>query len=777
MRVNKEQKLGRHLPDVRWLLLGLILATAVLLFLNLPQPWPQLAAFTLIALWSLLSWSHLLAGDWFERLLFAGAAALLLNMLWVLLVSYIPGEIPVWLWVMGPVVIAAGPLLKTAHTEHVEVAVVPSHDVAFSKREWGWLGLLFLLAISLRIVNLSYSEFQGDEGVIMVRAANILAGNKAALFLHQKGPVEILLPLGLWGLNSTINEFWARILFAWAGILSVGAVVAVARRWFGSAVAIWAGYLFAIVGFSIAFSRIVQYQSLVVLWGALALFCAIRYTKTEKGWDLVWSALFLAAGLLAHYDAVLVAPAVAWLLGAHVVKTRRFVWLHWVAAMGVGTAVLAAFYVPFMTNPNFGRTGQYLLGARLGVSESTGIFSWSGPAFWQMITLYNSTYFVIGLALLLLFGLWFSLRAYRNVTAVLYFAAPFLFYLLVVVDPRTHVYTIFPGAVILAALALVTIWQWLTAKSRPLSYVLAACFGVWFAVSALYVYLMFIDHSPERMRTWAENRPVGYWTTWQEPPLYGLFGFPHQAGWRSAADLVANTGLPYASNEEEEITNWYMKQSPRTYCPDLQTFILAADVQDAVPYDETRLVDFSVAHEVVGNGRSTLQIFTREKVEQMQTHSITNDSLWLSPTEAVPSTFGGENPVNVTLGDEQVHLLGYDADLNKAYPGGEVAITLYWQVLQPFDQNYQTFVHLYDGELVGQHDGMPSCNTKPTTGWIPGQIIVDTHIIPIASDAQPGQLDVLTGMYNLITLERLQVPDHPENLIVLPTIQLRESVE
>ena len=111
---SKEQGAGGKLPDLRWLLLVLILATAVLLFLNLPRPWPQVAAFALIAVWPMLAWTRLLAADWFERLLFGGAVALLLNMLWALLVSYVPGEVPVWLRLMGPVVIAVGPLWKTA---------------------------------------------------------------------------------------------------------------------------------------------------------------------------------------------------------------------------------------------------------------------------------------------------------------------------------------------------------------------------------------------------------------------------------------------------------------------------------------------------------------------------------------------------------------------------------------------------------------------------------------------------------------------------------------
>ncbi|MCA9923325.1 MAG: hypothetical protein KC421_13180, partial [Anaerolineales bacterium] len=72
-------------------------------------------------------------------------------------------------------------------------------------------------------------------------------------------------------------------------------------------------------------------------------------------------------------------------------------------------------------------------------------------------------------------------------------------------------------------------------------------------------------------------------TTWDAPPQFGLFGFPYQAGWRAVGDLPL--ALPYASNEEEEITNVYMAQANRTHCPDFNTFILTQHVQDEVPYD------------------------------------------------------------------------------------------------------------------------------------------------------------------------------------------------
>ena len=755
--------------NLRWLSLGLIFATAIILLLDFPPPLPQFVGFLLIAIWPMLTWSRLFSSDWLERLLIGGSVALLLNMLWALLLSYFLINDSVWLRLIGPVLIACGPLLKTA--------VLPTDDISFTKREWEYIVFLFLLVCGLRIFNLSYSEFQGDEGVIMVRAASILTGDNTELFLHQKGPVEILLPISLWGLTDTINEFWTRILFAWAGIISVGSVIAVARRWFGTSAGITAGYLFAIVGFSIAFSRIVQYQSLVMLWGAMALLMAIRYIKTEKLKDLIWSALFLAAGLLAHYDAILVAPAIGWLLIAHVIKTKRIYWSHWMMATIVGTAVLAAFYIPFITNPNFGRTGQYLLGARIGVSESTGIFSWSGPAFWQMVTLYNSTYFILGLALLVIFGIWVSFRSYRNVPAVLYFVIPFIFYLFIVVDPRTHVYTAFPGAAILGALALQTGWNWLKQRSLPATIVFATCVVVWFAISTVYVYLIFVDHSPERVRTWAENRPAGYWKTWEEPPEFGLFGFPHQAGWRDVGASLSEDSFPYASNEEEEITNWYMKQAARTHCLDYKTFLLAADVQDEIPYDVSHLNSYSLAQQFEINGRDSLQIYTQNDVSAIQPISVSGDALWVSPEEVAPPMATGADFVEKILGDEHVNLLGYDLELENAYPGGEVVVTLYWKALRPFTENYQVFVHLYGDDLVGQHDGSPECNIMPTTRWEPGQVIVDPHIIPIAEDSPLGELRVVTGMYNLITQERLQVAGNDDNLIELTSIRIEEATE
>jgi hypothetical protein len=290
---------------------------------------------------------------------------------------------------------------------------------------------------------------------------------------------------------------------------------------------------------------------------------------------------------------------------------------------------------------------------------------------------------------------------------------------------------------------------------------------LWFVVSGVYVYLLFVDVTPERQRHWAENRPSFYPTTWQEPPLYGLFGFPHQAGWRVVPDIIGDA--VYASNEEEEITNWYMAQAPRTHCPNFDYFVLVENAQDEIPYDPAWLQHLQT--EVWVNGRPTLQIYGREAVAEVEVVDANGRQRWLTPQQAAPPTFGGTNPVNVILGEE-VRLLGYDLDTEQAMAGGQIIITLYWQPLVPLARNLQVFTHLYDGTMWGQDDSAPECAINPTTRWEPGQIIADPHIIPIAPDTPATEIPLLVGMYDLLTGDRLTVPGSADNVIRVTAVAI-----
>ena len=737
---------------------GGVLATAVSLWLVPDFGWQQAFAFALLALWPMISWSRLFDGGWGARLLSAGGFALLLQMLVALLLHYLPGAPSRGMLIAGLIFVGLLPLLWRGK---------PWPTLPIITRHQAWLVVgLVSLTLLLRWPNLGYKEFQGDEGIIMTRAAAMLTGDDGELFNHQKGPVEILLPFMLWGSGEAVTEFWVRLPFWWASLLLVGAIAWLGSRWFTKEIGLLAGLIFVINGFAVAFSRIVQYQTFVMLWGGLAMIYADLYRKNGRAHQLWLSAVFLAAGLLSHYDAVLVIPAIAWLLWTRFWPLSQLAWRNWIAGFALGGGILTLFYVPFFLNPNFGRTGSYLFSDRLGGS----LLSWSGPEVWQMATFYNSFYYIALLGCLILLAVWSrNGRRPHRIAAWLYFLVPLGFYLLVVADPRTHVYTFFPGAAVLSALGLAKINEWLKVRRfvQPVGWVLLSIICV---VTALYPYLLFIDTRVERQRNWMDFRPIGYSTSLIEPPIFGLFGFPYQAGWRAVATLPL--AMPFASNEEEEITNVYLGQAARTFCPDANTFILAQNVQDSVPYDPTLVENWHLQYEVTVNGRPTMQIYSRFPVAAVEQVGAEDYVWWLDETAVKPPQFQPENPLNITLGNDEVQLLGYDIDSAAAYPGGEIQLTLYWESLKPIAKNYQVFTHIVRNGLIAQHDFAPECGVNPTSRWEPQQIIKDTHIISIPPNTTPGSSIINIGMYELTSLDRMEIKGFPDNTITLTEITI-----
>jgi hypothetical protein len=714
-----------------------------------------------------LAWFFWLPGTRAQRLLSGAGLGILSVVLLALLIHILPGPIARWQLLAVGIVASLGlPLLlyPIRDWEPHAIPTPPWRRTAGANRTFLILfALLLALVLLTRLPQLSYKELQGDEGLIMERAAASLLGDDQELFLHQKGPAEILIPLATWGLTGATTELWMRLPFAWAGILAVLALFTLARaiggRWF----ALLAAFLFAVGGFGIAFSRIVQYQSLVMLWTILALAHAFLYRGHGRPLHLILSGVFVAAGLLAHYDAVMVVPAVGWLLLLHVVEQRTLPWKAIAGAILLAAAILGLFYIPFATSPTFADTGSYLLSDRLGGS----LFSWSGTEVWRMVTFYNSTYYVIGLALFVLAALALAWKEPAFAALGLYAFVPVIFYTAIVADPRTHVYTFFPGLALLAALGARALWRRIDAPLLRRAGV--ALLSVFLLISLAYTVLLFLDTSVERQRNWSEAQPALYPTTWNEAPLFGLFGFPYQAGWRAVPGLVDE--LPYASNEEQEITGWYMAQATRTHCADYDTFIMAANVQDPVPTPAGAPDDLYLQHIITVNERPTIHIYGRQPAATTEVEAA-DVRLWRTPEQVAPPRPEPQHDLQVQLGN-RVRLLGYDIDTSQVRPGGELLVVLYWEPLVSFERNFQTFVHLYDGTLHAQHDSAPDCAIYPTTRWEPGRIVRDPHIVEIPADIPTDTpIPVLTGMYDLLSYERLTTSNSGADTIPLTEIQV-----
>jgi hypothetical protein len=118
-----------------------------------------------------------------------------------------------------------------------------------------------------------------------------------------------------------------------------------------------------------------------------------------------------------------------------------------------------------------------------------------------------------------------------------------------------------------------------------------------------------------------------------------------------------------------------------------------------------------------------------------------------------------EHQVEARLGEEII-LLGYDLLRDDFQPDGGVSIALHWSaVSQPCD-NYTVFVQLVDWsgpEVIAQSDTYPVHSKRPTSGWHPGEHILDTHDLKLPHNLPDGKYEVIAGMYNLETRERLPV--------------------
>lgn len=134
-------------------------------------------------------------------------------------------------------------------------------------------------------------------------------------------------------------------------------------------------------------------------------------------------------------------------------------------------------------------------------------------------------------------------------------------------------------------------------------------------------------------------------------------------------------------------------------------------------------------------------------------------------------------PVGATFGD-QIRLSGINDD-REIEPGGEVALSLFWEALRVPDNRYTVFVHLLNGagDLVASHDGEPVDGTYPTAAWHPGPLVQDTHYLSLPAELPPGEYDLRVGLYLLETGERLPVTGaageaYPDRALPLSTLKV-----
>ena len=131
-----------------------------------------------------------------------------------------------------------------------------------------------------------------------------------------------------------------------------------------------------------------------------------------------------------------------------------------------------------------------------------------------------------------------------------------------------------------------------------------------------------------------------------------------------------------------------------------------------------------------------------------------------------PSSYAISHPLSVTFG-QRIALLGYDLELDRAKPGEALTLTLYWRALRQPDADYTVFAHVAgEAGLAGQGDGQPAGGDYPTWAWQPGDVVRDVRQIAIRSDAAPGTYQLVVGLYQLATGQRLTAEDGSDRALL-----------
>ena len=491
---------------------------------------------------------------------------------------------------------------------------------------WG-AALLLVLAVAgtLRLADLGWSEFQGDEARILLRAMAALQGVPDALAAHRKVPGEILLSLAFYGQLGAMTEIVGRLPFALAGVAGVAAFAVLARELLGERAGLVAGLLMAVNGYFVAFGRILQYDSLAFFLGTLGLLCCLRFVRAERpsaGLALLGS-LCLFGAVMVALGAIFFLPPALVLLAPALRRVRQLPPRVFVAALWpIVPGLLAAGLVFWPTGDGTGGVWSYL-GPRLGGSRPY----WNLEPFLRSANHYLSTPYLVvtlaGGALFVLDALRRQVRAASVRSALLrvglalgvaaliwerplaagalaatilvgslvlaprvalggrvalaWAAGPLLVQLFLVRFSGTHWREAWPGLVLLTAIGLVALM-----RVRWSSAVVGVGLAALLTGSAHYSWVTLVQRWPEYQMTFPSDRHPLDWAGGDGRGIGGVFGAAHRHGWKAVGVLLGQGTLPtsYATNESPAIAAWYARLPQGCPAPPILVFRVPRAPQD-----------------------------------------------------------------------------------------------------------------------------------------------------------------------------------------------------
>jgi hypothetical protein len=107
--------------------------------------------------------------------------------------------------------------------------------------------------------------------------------------------------------------------------------------------------------------------------------------------------------------------------------------------------------------------------------------------------------------------------------------------------------------------------------------------------------------------------------------------------------------------------------------------------------------------------------------------------------------------------DDGITFLGYSMNPKSARPGEDLQLSLYWLATGNPGLDLTVMVHLVDenGDQVFVADGPPVNGDYPTSFWKPGEKIVGERALQIPANIQPGDYQIVIGLYDPTSLVRV----------------------
>ncbi len=436
--------------------------------------------------------------------------------------------------------------------------------------------LLLLIAglLWLRLINLGYSDYQGDE----IKALFLpVQGQSFVDFLlsQRKGPTQFIVTYLIGFLDPTyLNQFLVRLPFAIASVLGAIFFFYFVKIHFDRKIAIYATFFFSYNGIIVALSRITQYQSFVILFYTLALYL-LTLAVRKKEWrifGLYLGMICWGLSMLSHFDGIFIAPFMLYLLWQwSKLYPGRNNWMHIILSAGIIGFVLAAFYIPLFMGASDDTLAYWLnrlSGGENLISSSVVTFNLYNPKF--VFYLYSGLFFIYLAGAVVVFlsrsekeapfalsnPLW-----KRSLYVLLWFLFPFLYMETVVNVPGTHIYTYLTPLAILISIGFSLV-------ERLLKQVIGFKYGRILsgaAIALIFLFLfyqshkLFVDHTREY--PWESERFL-FWTL-QEPDRtfhLPIFGFPYYRQWQQIGEIVSRQdGVnSYYTNEKDTISRFYI---------------------------------------------------------------------------------------------------------------------------------------------------------------------------------------------------------------------------